>query len=80
MSSTKRKRCVNLEALGRSFIYSMKNKGPKIEPRGTPHLMVYFGEPVRLNSTNCWRPEKWLLRWLKTVSSTFQDLDLDESL
>ena len=40
VSSAKSKGCVNLEALGRSLMYSMKNKGPKMEPWGTPHFIV----------------------------------------
>ena len=32
VSSAKSRSSVNLEALGRSFIKSMKNKGPKMDP------------------------------------------------
>ena len=34
ISSAKSKGCVYLEALGRSLMYSMKSKGPKMEPWG----------------------------------------------
>ena len=48
VSSAKSRSSVNLEALGRSFMESMKNKGPKIDPWGTPHLMVCTEEQVWL--------------------------------
>lgn len=35
----------------------MKQNGPKIEPFGTPCLMAFFGEPVTLTWTSCWRPD-----------------------
>ena len=57
VSSAQSKGCVNLEALGRSLMYSMKNKGPKMEPWGTPHFIVCFVEQASLNCTNCWRQE-----------------------
>ena len=49
VSSAKSKGCVNLEALGRSLMYSMKNKGPKMEPWGTPHFKkpLFFGKSLR---------------------------------
>ena len=53
VSSAKSKGCVNVEALGRSLMYSMKNKGYKMEPWGTPHFIVYFVEQATLNCTNC---------------------------
>ena len=31
-SSAKIKVCVNLEALGKSFMHKIKNRGPKIDP------------------------------------------------
>ena len=52
VSSTKSKGCVNLEALGRSLMYSRKNKGPKMEPWGTPHFILCFEEEASLNCTN----------------------------
>jgi len=30
--------------LGRSFIYNMKNKGPRMEPWGTPYLIGSHSE------------------------------------
>ena len=53
VSSAKSKGCVNLEALGRSLMYSMKNKGPKMEPWVTPNFIVCFVEQASLNCTNC---------------------------
>ena len=46
---------INLEALRRSFVYNMKNKGPRMDPWGTPHLMVCVEEHVWLIWTNCRR-------------------------
>ena len=48
VSSAKSRSSVNLEALGRSFIKSMKNKGPKMDPWGTPQLMVRIEDKVWL--------------------------------
>ena len=36
-------------ALERSFIYNINNTEPKIEPWGTPHLLIRLDEQVWLN-------------------------------
>ena len=46
MSSVTSRGCVNLDALGRSFICNFNNKGPKIEPWGTPQLLIYLNGQV----------------------------------
>ena len=53
ISSAKSNGCVHLEALGRLLMYSMKNKGPKMEPWGTSRFIVCVVEQATLNCTNC---------------------------
>jgi len=37
---------------GKSFIYNKNNKGPRIEPCGTPVVTLNDADLVPLNSTN----------------------------
>ena len=40
-------------ALGRSFMNNRKRSGPKTEPWGTPHLIIFFSDSVPFMQTNC---------------------------
>ena len=52
----------------------MKNKGPKMDPWGTPHLMVCSGEQVWLIWTHCWGQEKVRVRWSNSLTFSKEQL------
>ena len=53
----------------------MKNKGPKMDPWETPHLMVCSEEQVWLIWKNCWRQEKVRVRWSNSLTFSKKQLD-----
>ena len=53
MSSAKRTKFNNDELLGRSLTYIKNNKGPSMDPCGTPHLISKRVELYGLIETNC---------------------------
>ena len=52
VSSAKRITSASDETLQMSFIYIRKNKGPKIDPCGTPQFIFSRGEAELLDCTN----------------------------
>ena len=54
-SSAKKIGIVYLQTLARSFIYTKNNKGPKMDPWGTPHLMFINLYCSLLYVTYCFR-------------------------
>ena len=59
----------NLEDKGRSFMYKINNKGPKIEPCGTPSVMFNRGLELLFMLTNCLRSVKYELNHVSSVSA-----------
>ena len=42
----------------RKIIDVEKRRGPRIEPWGTPHVMLEGGDDLPLNTTNCFLSDK----------------------
>ena len=59
----------NLEDKGRSFMYKINNKGPKIEPCGTPSVMFNRGLELLFMLRNCLRSVKYELNHVSSVSA-----------
>ena len=55
------KRSLQRTAVEISFIYIRNNKGPRIEPCGTPHATVIGFDIVSLISTDCCRSHNYYL-------------------
>ena len=41
------------DTVARSFIYTKDNNGPRMDPCGTPQVIVRWDEDSPSNSTNC---------------------------
>ena len=59
----------NLKDKGRSFMYKINNKGPKIEPCRTPSVMFNRGLELLFMLTNCLRSVKYELNHVSSVSA-----------
>ena len=48
-----------LVLMGMSFVNTIKNSGPKIEPCGTPVVISNYSDGLPLNKTNCLRSDRY---------------------
>ena len=53
MSSAKTLKVNLFEAVGKTLIYSRKNSGPNVEPRGTQHVIVFRLDSALPTLTYC---------------------------